>query len=156
MYIHSSIIFYARCYWLLKNRFPSRREMAEGWTKNVSRRGGKSLGRGISRHTPFPLEFRKLVANFLSKSEMEARKVNLALISCRFERVSGAGLWTEFNPRRWCIPSDDGSMENVSLTPLTLYFLGLNDFCSLTGYSFKNHDHLSFPLSFEMNSYSYF
>lgn len=97
----------------------------------------------------------KLVGNFLSKSEMEARKVNLALISCRFERVSGAGLWTEFNPRRWCIPSDDGSMENVSLTPLTLYFLGLNDFCSLTGYSFKNHD-LSFPLSFEMNSYSYF
>lgn len=66
--------------------------MAEGWTKNVSRRGGKSLGRGISRHTPFPLEFRKLVGNFLSKSEMEARKVNLALISCRFERVSGAGL----------------------------------------------------------------
>lgn len=74
--------------------------------------------------------------------KMEARKVNLALISCRFERVSGAGLWTEFNPRRWCIPSDDGSMENVSLTPLTLYFLGLNDFCSLTGYSFKNRDHL--------------
>ena len=49
MYIHSSIIFHAQLaidFW----KIGSVRE--EKWTKNVEE---EKLGRGISRHTPFPL-----------------------------------------------------------------------------------------------------
>lgn len=112
----------------------------------------KTRSNGTYARTYFLLDSRKLVGNYLGKRD-RGGSVNFALISCRFERVSGAGLWTEYNPRRCCIPNSDGSMENVSAPSSLFCFPGLNDFCSLTSdYSFKDCNYESSAFYFVPNA----